>query len=315
MTIDMKKASIICKSVSSKESKILDVNSVLVKDGIAYVSNLHIYCKFALDLPDGNYDRVLMEKCLVEETNVCNTISEITEVFEEKGVLNNEIFDSLEIAKKYVSKDSFRTNLRGVVINSNNIYGTNANILYFKEVNTGFTNEIVLPLKVIEILKIAISPIKIFVPKDTRIKIIRFECEEFKMDCRITEAVAPNIKSIIPQGLDFTSFELDKKELTNAIKFISPLACNKFNNVKFNFSNKTLLISAINSEDKEEGSVSVKCEYEGKDFKVTYNYKMLLHALKAFNRKENNITLEIHDKGTVMNKCIYFLNNSKFVYI
>lgn len=88
----------------------------------------------------------------------------------------------------------------------------------------------------------------------------------------------------------------NRKEFLNALKRISIFAIGASNEVSFNISNNSILMDIRNAEEATTGTESIKCDYAGKDLRITMNSKFVLQAVASI--ESENIKLRFINSKT-----------------
>ncbi|HZK19396.1 MAG TPA: DNA polymerase III subunit beta [Treponemataceae bacterium] len=97
----------------------------------------------------------------------------------------------------------------------------------------------------------------------------------------LIEGQFPNYERVIPEKQDFT-FEVDKKDLGDALKRVGLLVEQKSHRVYFALSDGLLTIS---SQESDIGSAKeeIPCKYSGEDITMAFNYIYIEEPMKVIN--------------------------------
>lgn len=152
-------------------------------------------------------------------------------------------------------------------------------------------NQIIIPVKVLNIiLKRASSEGNIFI--SVLDKTIFFKFGNYDLSSVLIDGAFPNYQRVIPERQEF-SFEIDKKEITEALRRVALLVEQKSHRVYFEVTPGTLIISSQESEigtAKEE----IPCRYEGEEVKIALNYLYIEEPLKVI--ESDRICIEFTER-------------------
>lgn len=141
-------------------------------------------------------------------------------------------------------------------------------------------NQVIIPEKVLSIiLRRAPSEGNLFV--SVLDKTIFFKFGNYDISSVLIDGSFPNYQRVIPEHQD-SSFEIDKKELSEALRRVALLVEQKSHRVYFEVTPGTLIISSQESEigtAKEE----IPCRYDGEEIKIALNYLYIEEPLKVID--------------------------------
>jgi len=151
--------------------------------------------------------------------------------------------------------------------------------------------QVIIPVKVLNIiLKRASSEGNIFI--SVLDKTIFFKFGNYEFSSVLIEGAFPNYQRVIPEHQEF-SFEIDKNELSEALRRVALLVEKKSNRVYFEITPGSLIISSQESEigiAKEE----IACRYDGEEIKIALNYIYIDEPLKVIDSER--ICIEFTEK-------------------
>ena len=111
---------------------------------------------------------------------------------------------------------------------------------------------------------------------------------------RLIEGPYPNYEGVIPA--DFTgTCTIEKEILESALKRVSLVASPHIKNVKFDFSEKNIALSA-SSPDIGEANEDVPCVYEGDALGIWFNAGFVLELLRHV--KTSDIVCQLTSQST-----------------
>lgn len=125
-------------------------------------------------------------------------------------------------------------------------------------------------------------------------KMVRFAFDHVIFTSKVIDGTYPDYERVIPQGLDKTVV-LDTKSFTKAVDRVATLAAEKTRAVKLTIKDKTLTLSASNSES---GSATEECEvtYDGLDsVDIGFNARYLLDVTQIIDTEAR---LALTDSGS-----------------
>ncbi|CEM61467.1 DNA polymerase III subunit beta [Treponema phagedenis] len=197
-----------------------------------------------------------------------------------------------------VSDDETRYFMNGVYMekkNENLIFvATDGRRLAYIEKNFGITipdfKGIIIPPKILSIINRRTQnegSIAIGVGE----KNIFFNFGSYKFSSVLIDGQFPNYDKVIPENQD-KSFEIEKSELTDALKRVALLVEQKTRRIFFNLNSGSLIIS---SEENELGQAKeeIPCQYEGDEIVMALNYLYVEEPLKVIN--SDRIKIEFTD--------------------
>lgn len=112
-------------------------------------------------------------------------------------------------------------------------------------------------------------------------KIIYFKIGNYKFSSVLIDGQFPNYKRVIPENQS-SYFEVDKKDLTDALKRVSLVVEQKSHRVYFNITPGNLIVTSQESElgtAKEE----IPCMYDGEDTIIAFNYHHIEEPMKVIS--------------------------------
>ena len=112
-------------------------------------------------------------------------------------------------------------------------------------------------------------------------KTIFFKFGNYDLSSVLIDGAFTNYQRVIPEKQEFY-FEIDKKELSEALRRVALLVEQKSHRVYFEITPGTLIISSQESEigtAKEE----IPCRYEGEEVKIALNYLYIEEPLKVID--------------------------------
>ncbi|HRT40065.1 MAG TPA: DNA polymerase III subunit beta [Candidatus Woesebacteria bacterium] len=149
---------------------------------------------------------------------------------------------------------------------------------------------LLVPAKALMEINKLVSPnslIKISIAKDERQ--IFFIMDNLELVSSLLEGQYPEYQKIIPESFS-TTIEIDKDELTQAIKLASVFAAQSANVVKMNIKHNVVEISA-NAPQLGKNKITVATKINGDPIEIAFNYKFILDFIGAVKGKELVIKL------------------------
>jgi DNA polymerase-3 subunit beta len=113
-------------------------------------------------------------------------------------------------------------------------------------------------------------------------KMVRFAFDHVIFTSKVIDGTYPDYERVIPQGLD-KNVIINTKSFTKAVDRVATLAAEKTRAVKLTIKDKTLTLSASNSES---GSATEECEitYDGReDVDIGFNARYLLDVTQIID--------------------------------
>jgi DNA polymerase III subunit beta len=279
------------------------LNVVEVIDGVGTVFGIESMLKFNTDLSDGKYHKDLLGKSLLKTTDI--EVEETVPSLElgKECNLSKETVREIIKAFAFCGNDDLRPVMSGVFLNRNNVCGTNAHKLYSNSnINVDINEDIILPVSILPFLKYIKEDCTLSLSKCKRW--VKLSSGNVSLTTLLIEGKFPNYKAVIPSEHNHT-FNVDKKELINAVKNSLTCANKSTKMVAFTFSEGKL---NLKSEDldyglsHEEDISSDSCV----DFRIGFNGKFMLEVLSIIDKDINNVKFEL----TLSSRCVLINENS-----
>lgn len=151
---------------------------------------------------------------------------------------------------------------------------------------------VIIPIKTLqELLRIITTEVK-----EDEIKIfweenqITFSSSWWELTSRLINGEYPDYQQIIPEKW-VSKITADKNEIIKAVKAASLFTKSGIYDVGFEFKNKQEMIIKAANNQLGENEAKIKCQIEGEDNLVIFNYHYILEGLANFSNQE--IVLEM----------------------
>lgn len=138
---------------------------------------------------------------------------------------------------------------------------------------------------------------------------IKFSDENTFLISRISEGQFPDYEQIIPNDSKIQAV-LDTVEFSKAVRAASIFCRQGINDVKFSFSDKKIIISAINDQ-VGESKVEINSDLQGGDLEIVFNYHYILDVLSVIASQE--VEFGLNDQN--MPGVIKPKGNSGYTYV
>lgn len=288
----MKLESKICKAVKTKKVNVIGIDTVYVKDGFGYVTNLDMYVKFKTELQNGTYEKEFMEKGLIQSSSSDYNFDVPKVNFGEPKLMGREVLLEILKAFQFCGADELRPIMMGCFVKGNDICSTDAHKLYWREdLPTGVEKGIVISKIAEPLLKLASGDVKIYESDDA--VFFKIECEEFELVMRGIDGKYPNYQAVIPKELNY-EVKLPKKQLEEILKTGVNFSNKNTKMVKCVFDHKkvTLIFEDIDRGYLYTKEVETEGNIEG-IFAIGYNAKFLLDYLKTLDKKTEFVNVKL----------------------
>jgi DNA polymerase III sliding clamp (beta) subunit (PCNA family) len=290
----------IIKAVDTKRTTLKVLGSVLVKDGVARISNLETTVEIKTDLPDGVYKKTFLEKGLVCEDKEIKE-SDFHKLPKIEGgvykVLKPEVIEAMKTAVNYTGTDDFIPVLTGVYFGAG-ICGTDAHKLYFKSIDTELETEVILTREAVKLLSLAKSKVMYRIEGSR----IVFFCSEFIANCNLIEGKYPNFRAVLPKDNDI-EFSIDRKELIKTLERLKEYANRTTRKVVLTVKHNEALLEAEDEDNLHGKSELLKAETDKVGSKIAFNCVYLLKIIKGLNTDKVLFSInEITSKAILINK-------------
>ena len=162
----------------------------------------------------------------------------------------------------------------------------------------GIDGSFVIPSKtLLEFLRIIqITEDKLLEIIVNKTKII-FKTEKFIMSSRLQDGVFPPYNQLIPQNSEKVAI-VNRQNLIDALERVAIVVDGRNSNVKFNFNENVLTLSA-NAPNEGNGEEVIEAEYNSDELNIAFNYKYVLEALKIMEEEKIKIWLSTSLSATV----------------
>ena len=167
----------------------------------------------------------------------------------------------------FTAQDTIRLTLNAVCFNFQKEYldvvSTNGNVLMkisHKDVKTENEKNLLLPPKPVSILKYFLNKAENIVNIIFNDNSAVFECNNWKLTCRLIEGRYPNYDSVIPT-ISSCEVEIEKKTLQDAIKRILPMGNQEIKGILMEFEKDTLTLSSENTDFSTSAKETIPCNY------------------------------------------------------
>lgn len=290
----MKLESKICKAVSTKKVNVNGIDTVLVKDGFGYVTNLEMFVKFKTEIPDGTYEKEFIEKMLLQRSQHEHNFEIPNRGFSGSSFMSKEVVTEIINSFPFSGNDDLRPVMMGCYVKGTDICSTDAHRLYWREdLETGVKNGVIMHRMLLPLLKLSTNGFKIYEEDSESPVWFKIECDDFEVICRNIEGKYPNYKAIIPNEKPY-SVQLPKKQLEDYLKEGINYTNKTTKMVKFVFDKEK---ATLIFEDIDRGFSSVK-EIKTESnidaiFTIGWNTKFILEYLKTLDKKQEFVTIEM----------------------
>ncbi len=105
----------------------------------------------------------------------------------------------------------------------------------------------------------------------------------------------PNYEKVIPKSFEYKA-TLNRDEILNAINLIAVTIEMKSKKIIFEINNDGIMISGEDSDGNSKNVV--KCDYDGPEMKLSFNYNFLLDAIKRID--SDNISICFNNASTAI---------------
>lgn len=157
---------------------------------------------------------------------------------------------------------------------------------------------IIIPTKVLNIINKRLSEnANVSIGFDE--KFIFFNFDNYKFSSPLIDGKFPNYERVIPESQK-SQFEVNRKELLDAIKRVSILVERNLKRIYFELSSGKLIIS---SNEKEIGNAAeeIPCRYDGDGITFAFNYSYLEEPCKVMDCE--SVILKFSDVDHAMTLC------------
>jgi len=209
------------------------------------------------------------------------------EVFKSVCVFDKETIKQIKIASTFVQKDDLRPNLECVLIDSENIVGTDAHRLFKESHNLDVINEILLPIEAVKFIKSAKTDIIVY----KSVNKWRLETGLNIFEYNIPDFTFPNYRMIWPNK-NQTTAKINRNDLINALKQNAIYANQASNLVRLSFNNYNLLVSSQDIDYAIAGyqRINYSGDWSGE---IGFKSSFLIQCLNV--SKEKDVTIKFTD--------------------
>lgn len=175
------------------------------------------------------------------------------------------------------------------------------------------TDELLVPARTfVEALKVAneLEEEAVVVTSDKNTNQLLVVGENFQVATRLVNGVYPNYKQIIPSKF-VTSIDVNREELTAAVKTVAVFARDLGNVVTFNITDKKKVILSATTLQVGEGSTQLGAEVSGESIKVSFNSHYFSDGLAALKSE----TVKVAFSGELSPALISAKEDPNFSYI
>ncbi len=195
-----------------------------------------------------------------------------------------------------VAKDISRRPMNGVLVQLKGgelrlISTDGARLALVKREKKETSGELIISTKVFDLLEYQNPEEKLEVYIDERM--VGFKFLDSMVIARLIEGPYPNYEGVIPKSYVGTC-AIDKNVLEGGLKRVSLVASPHIKNVKFDFAEKGINLSA-SSPDIGEAREDVACHYEGEKMGLWFNANFMLEILRHVN---DEVVLQLTSQST-----------------
>ena len=162
----------------------------------------------------------------------------------------------------------------------------------------GIDSSVVIPSKtLLEFLRIIqITEDKLLELIINETKII-FKTDKFLLSSRLQDGVYPPYNQLIPKNSEKTAV-VNRQSLIDAIERVAIVVDGRTSNIKFNFNDNVLTLSA-NTPNEGKGEEVIEADYNSEELNIAFNYKYVLESLKIMEEEKVKIWLSTSLSATV----------------
>lgn len=198
-----------------------------------------------------------------------------------------EIQDMVEATIFMVAKDISRRPMNGVFVQLKNkemrmVTTDGARLAMFKADKKVPDGELILATKLFDLIDYANPEEKLEIYNEERMMGIKFL--DTTVIARLIEGPYPNYEGVIPKEFSGRC-TIEKEILDGALKRVSLVASPHIKNVKFDFSESKIVLSA-SSPDIGEAKEDIPCVYDGEKLGVWFNANYILETLRHISSSD-----------------------------
>jgi DNA polymerase-3 subunit beta len=196
-----------------------------------------------------------------------------------------------------VARDMSRRPMNGILIqvkkNHLHIVATDgARLAMYSREQKSTSGDIIVAPKVFDLIDFSKSEENLEVFSEERLMGVKYL--DTMIIARLIEGPYPNYEGVIPAEFSGTC-SIEKEIVDGALKRVSLVASPHIKNVKFDFSEKSIALSA-SSPDIGEASEDVPCVYEGDSLGIWFNAGFVLELLRHVT--SSDIILQLTSQST-----------------
>lgn len=208
-----------------------------------------------------------------------------------------EIEDMVNTTSFMVAKDMSRRPMNGLLIQAKNnelriVTTDGARLAMNCSALKASAGDLIISTKVFDLIDFSSPEDKMEVYAEERIMGVK--CLDTTIIARLIEGPYPNYEGVIPKEFSGTC-TVEKEILEGALKRISLVASPHIKNVKFDFSEKNIGLSA-SSPDIGEASEDVSCVCEGEHLGIWFNANFVLELFRHV--KTSDIVFHLTSQAT-----------------
>ena len=197
------------------------------------------------------------------------------------------------------SSDEFRPQMAGVLLEFSNkgltFVGTDSHkLVRFRNTSYATDDEkaFILPKKTITLINKILSGINedIEVKVENNVSNIAFYFQNYHFACRLIEGKYPQYDAAIPQD-NPNKLIVEKNSLSDSVKRISIFTNPTTNQLRFEVSEKEIIIQAEDIDAQNKALEHIACSYEGEPMTIGLNCKYLTEIIN--NIETENICFEM----------------------
>lgn len=159
--------------------------------------------------------------------------------------------------------------------------------------------------ELVRILSVATKSVDVYLEENQ----ILFVLDDTQVISRLIEGNFPDYGQIIPKEHN-SHFESMVQEFSNVVKMASFFARESANNIKLDFSAKSLAVSAVSPQLGDNVS-TIDVESDGEDLNIAFNAKFVLDILNVVDEEK----LVVEANGKLQPTIIKPKKNKNFLYV
>ncbi|MCS7152559.1 MAG: DNA polymerase III subunit beta [Bacteroidia bacterium] len=119
------------------------------------------------------------------------------------------------------------------------------------------------------------------------------------MVCRLIDAKYPDYQSVIPQKPPYSA-RINTNLFKGALRRLLVLSDKTSNLIRFSFEGNTLTLSAQDADQNLSGSETLRCEYEGPDFRIAFRGSVIGGVIDHIQAEDFILRMEAPGRAVVI---------------